>query len=240
MSDDYSPDESPEYEIPGLPEGLSQEDAERLLAEDERPEGLPKKAVEETLERLEMRFKEIVADLEPHGIAMFNTAWDCNPAQWNLSRCDPESARLAQLMFELGCIVADYSHLDARLQFLEPRVAMTGVMTVRRVAQGGETALRIRTALAELLQNDEDAIGLSDKKIAERLNKTLKELDPSETGNSVPTICRELRKFRKEIKAMATELEIRPPVNVSQVRRVAEHGEGKPGVSFSTVQFFLI
>ena len=136
-------------------------------------------------------------------------------------------------MFELGCIVADYWHLDNRLRELERSVSNLAEGSKTCSEKGDETTRRIRTAFAELLENDEDAIRLTETAIAERLFQQPK--PPA----AEPTIRKALREFRKEIQARAAELKILGPFNESKIRRVAKDGEGKPGVSFRTVQFFL-
>jgi len=229
MSDDYSPDETSWW-----PEQMPEEDEDWLVAEHCRPQRHEKKAVEESLKRLEERFREIVADLEPHGIAVFGGVWNFDPSELNLSACDPRSANLAELMFFLGCVVVKYDFLADRLKQLEWGVVRSGAVGTKKLnLKGDETTRRIRTAFAELLENDEDAIRLTETAIAERLFQQPK--PPA----AEPTIRKALREFRKEIQARAAELKILGPFNESKIRRVAKDGEGKPGVSFRTVQFFL-
>ena len=228
MSDDLSPFDS------WWPEDLPEEDRRRIEEEMEGPYRLNRKDLEKTIKRLEKCWRQICDDLQPHKIYISPLGFaDSDPSIWDLSACDPRSANLAWLMFELGSITAEYDHCDNDLRVLA-RLEHKGAEGTKKLnLKGDETTRRIRTAFAELLENDEDAIRLTEFAIAKRL------FQQPEPPAAESTIRRELREFREEIQARAAELKILGRFNESKIRRVAKDGEGKPGVSFRTVSFFL-
>jgi hypothetical protein len=188
------------------------------------------------LPRLSGLYYEVVDDLLKHGIRVEGTPSCIHLAGIDLSACDAKTADIATLMVRLGLIVAQYANLEDKAYRLLPLKEGSDTGNKKKGLKSEQRRDAIRQAFAKLLDENEDRLKKSQTAIAHLIHK---DLGPG-PGFSEPNIRKEIRELGKEIRGSLRKLEGHRLDDTGKVKAVQKAFEGKVGVTFNTVLYFLL
>jgi len=187
------------------------------------------------LPRLSRLYFEVVDELLKHGIRIEGRPSCVDHVGIDPSACDAKTAAIATLMLRLGLIVAEYGHLEDKAYRLLPLKEGSDTGNKKKGLKAEQRRDAIRQAFAKLLDENEDRLKKSRTAIAHLIHD---DLGPG-PGFSVPNIRREIRELGNEIRGSLRKLEDRRLTKTDRFKAVLKLLEGKAGVTFNTVLYFL-